>query len=219
MVSSPMVATRTVRNVEIRATGPAVKTPLERVSAQTSSGKASSRMFRHREGRVKPASSHQPVHASRAKPSRIASAQNRVSGLFMSERIRPSPSGGSKAFCGSFDMSPTGAIGNTALLANVIPNKSSVTATEKNKGCRSPKRLTSLLLYAAFAPQCPSRYRMVQRRFAGRASGNRTRPALLELPFEASEDKVEAELELGVMIYPLEPSVESVDVWKVVRRE
>ena len=91
-------------------------------------------MFRHREGRVKPASSHQPVHASRTRPSTIASAQNSVSGLFMSERISPSPSGGSNAFCGSLAMLPTGTAGKTALHTNVTPNRKNVIRTEKRRG-------------------------------------------------------------------------------------
>jgi hypothetical protein len=49
----------------------------------------------------------------------------------MLERIRATPVGGSKAFWGKFPRSPTGALGKMALLTNVIPNKSSVTPTEK----------------------------------------------------------------------------------------
>jgi hypothetical protein len=51
----------------------------------------------------------------------------------MSERIRPNPVGGSKAFCGSFEMSPTGVLGKAALLAKVSPNRISVMSTEKRK--------------------------------------------------------------------------------------
>src|SRR5829696_8556833 len=72
MISSPRVATSTERTVDARAAEPEVKTPPERVSAQTSRGKARSLIFCHRDGRVKPASSHQPVHASRARPSAVA---------------------------------------------------------------------------------------------------------------------------------------------------
>jgi hypothetical protein len=44
-------------------------------------------------------------------------------------------------------MLPTGALGKTTLLARSSPNKASVTSTEKAKGRRLAKRLTSPLLY------------------------------------------------------------------------
>jgi hypothetical protein len=64
----------------------------------------------------------------------------------MSERIKPRPTGGSKASCGSFSMLATGVLGKTALLVRSSPNKASVTSTEKAKGRRLAKRLTSTLL-------------------------------------------------------------------------
>src|SRR5215218_10930558 len=64
-ISSPKVATATVRNAEANEAGPDPKTPPERINAHTSNGKMRSRRFFHCEGRVKPASRHHPVHASR----------------------------------------------------------------------------------------------------------------------------------------------------------
>jgi hypothetical protein len=52
----------------------------------------------------------------------------------MSERIKPRPTGGSNASCGSLAMLPTGPLGKTALLANVTPNSKSVIRTEKRRG-------------------------------------------------------------------------------------
>src|SRR5215212_4872502 len=146
-ISSPKVATSAVRNAETNDAGPDPKTPPERVSALTSSGKRSRRRFLHCDARLKPTSRHQPVPMSRPRASTVASAQNRVSGLFMSERIKPRPTGGSKVFCGSFAMLPTGVLGNADLLARSSPNKASVTSTEKTKGWRPAKRLTTIRLY------------------------------------------------------------------------
>src|SRR5919112_1862850 len=64
-ISSPKVATATVRNAEANEAGPDPKTPPERINAHTSSGKTRSRRFLHCDGRLKPASRHHPVHASR----------------------------------------------------------------------------------------------------------------------------------------------------------
>src|SRR5918994_1516994 len=146
-ISSPKAATSAVRNAETSDAGPDPKSPPERVSAQTSSGKRSRRRFLHCDIRLKPASRNQPVHTSRPRASTVASAQNRASGLLMSERIRPRPTGGSKASCGSFSMLPTGALGKTAPLARSSPNKASVTSAEQAKGRRPAKRLTRSLLY------------------------------------------------------------------------
>src|SRR5215212_4271994 len=142
-ISSPKAARNAVINAEASDAGPDPKTPPERVSAQTSSGERSRRRFLHCENRLKPASGHQPVHTSKLRPSTVASAQNRVSGLLMSERIRPRPTGGSKAFCGSSAILPTGVLGKTALLRRSSPNKASVTSTEKAKGVRPAKLLTT----------------------------------------------------------------------------
>src|ERR671921_1753933 len=190
--SSPKAATSAVRNAAASDAGPDPKTPPERVSAQTSSGKRSRRRFLHWEDRLKPASGHQPVHISKPRASTVASAQNMVSGLFRSERIRPRPTGGSKAFCGSFATLPTGVLGIVALLARSSPNTASVTSTEKAKGRRPAKRLTCALLYAV---------------------------SRSELLLEAGEDEVEPELELRVVIHMAQRSAELVDVGEVFRRE
>src|SRR5215210_6872049 len=146
-ISSPKAATNAVTKADTNDAGPDPKRPPERVSAQTSSGKRSRRRFLHCDDRLKPASRHQPAHTSRPRASTVASAQNRVSGLFMSERIRPRPTGGSKASSGSFSMLPTGVLGKTALLTRSSPNTASVTSTEKAKGWRLAKRLSSILPY------------------------------------------------------------------------
>src|SRR5215217_2095745 len=160
-ISSPKAATRAVRNAETNDAGPDPNTPPERVNAQTISGNISRRRFLHCDDRLKPASGHQPVHTSRPRPRTVASAQNRVSGLFISERIRPRPTGGSKAFCGSFAMLPTGSLGKAALLTRSRPNKASVTSTEKTRGWRAAKRLTSVLPYAL--SRMPTRRHYIQR--------------------------------------------------------
>src|SRR5215210_6158035 len=147
IISSPKAARSAAINAEANDAGPDPKTPPERVSAQTSKGKRSRRRFLHCDDRLKPASRNQPVHTSRPRASTVASAQNRVSGLLMSERIRPRPTGGSKASCGSFSMLPTGVLGKTALLTRSSPNTASVTSTEKAKGWRLAKRLSSILPY------------------------------------------------------------------------
>src|ERR671912_2515866 len=147
-ISSPKAAMSAVRNAETSDAGPDPKSPPERVSAQTSSGKRSKRRFLHSDIRLKPASPNQPVRTSRPRTSTVASTQNRVSGLLMSERIKPRPTGGSKASCGSFSMLPTGALGITALLTRSSPNTASVTSTQKAKGWRRAKRLTSTSVYS-----------------------------------------------------------------------
>src|SRR5688500_15772847 len=167
-ISSPKAAMSAVRNAETSDAGPDPKSPPERVSAQTSSGKRSRRRFLHCDIRLKPASPNQPVHTSKPRASIVASAQNSVSGLLMSERIKPRPTGGSKASCGSFSMLPTGALGKTALLVRSSPNKASVTSTEKAKGRRPANPLTCALLY--------------------------DRRSLSEPLLEAGEDEIEAEL-------------------------
>src|SRR5215212_6649081 len=203
-ISSPKAATNAVTKADTNDAGPDPKRPPERVSAQTSSGKRSRRRFLHCDDRLKPASRHQPVHTSRPRANTVASAQNRVSGLFMSERIRPRPTGGSKTFCGSFAMLPTGVLGKTALLARSSPNKTSVTSTEKAKGWRPAKRLTSILLWTV--SWFPARARYIRR-------------SLSEPLLEAGDDEVQAELELRVVIHFAQGSVELVDVREVVLRE
>src|SRR5215211_8626440 len=64
-ISSPKVATATVRNAAANEAGPDPKTPPERVSAQTRSGNRRRRRFLHCDDRLKPASRNQPVHTSR----------------------------------------------------------------------------------------------------------------------------------------------------------
>src|SRR5215204_5719970 len=189
-ISSPKVATSAVRNAEASDAGPDPKRPPERVSTLTSSGKRSRRRFRHWDARLKPATRHQPVHTSRPSASTAASAQNRVSGFFMSDRIKPRPSGGSKAFCGSFATLPTGVLGRAALLARSSPNRASVTSTEKTRGWRFAKCLTCALL-------CPV---------------SRSEPLL-----EAGKDEIKAELELRVVIHFAQRSLELVDVGEVPR--
>src|SRR5215210_2139130 len=144
-ISSPKVAIATVRNAEANEAGPDPKTPPERINAHTSSGKTRSRRFLHCDGRLKPASRHHPVHASRPRANTAVSAQNRVSGLFMSERISSRPTGGSKAFCGNFPTLPTGVFGKAALQARSSPNKASVTSMPKTTGRLPAIRLTSIL--------------------------------------------------------------------------
>src|SRR5215212_1282475 len=146
IISSPKAARSAPINAEANDADPDPKTPPERVSAQTRRGKRSRRRFLHCDGRLKPASGHQPVHTSKPRPSTVARAQNKVSALFMSERIRPIPPGGPKTFCGSFATLPTGVPGKTAPLARTSPNKASVTSTEKAKAWRLAKRLTRILL-------------------------------------------------------------------------
>src|SRR5215211_3030123 len=203
-ISSPKAATNAVTKADTNDAGPDPKSPPERVSAQTSSGKRSRRRFLHCDDRLKPASRHQPAHTSRPRASTVASAQNRVSGLFMSERIRPRPTGGSKASSGSFEMLPTGALGKTALLVRSSPNKASVTTTEKPKGWRRAKRLTNVLPYTV--SWLPARAHYIRR--------TPSEPLL-----EAGEDDVEAELELRVVIHFAQGSVELVDVREVIRGE
>src|SRR5215211_624746 len=156
-ISSPKVATATVRNAEANEAGPDPKTPPESIRAQTSSGKTRSLRFLHCEGRLKPASRHHPVHASRPRAKTAVSAQNRVSGLFRSERIRSRPTGGSKAFCGNFPTLPTGVRGKTALQTKSNANKASVTSTPKTTGRPLAKRLTSIHPCAVY-PSVARRY-------------------------------------------------------------
>jgi hypothetical protein len=66
----------------------------------------------------------------------------------MSEKIKPRPTGGSKASCGNFSMLPTGTLGKTALLTRSSPDTASVTSTEKAKGWRLAKRLTSTPMHS-----------------------------------------------------------------------
>src|SRR5215207_2640835 len=174
-ISSPKAATSAVRNAETSDAGPDPKSPPESVSAHTSSGNRIRRRFLHCDIRLNPASRNQPVHTSRPKASTVASAQNRVSGLLMSEMIRARPTGGSKASCGSFSTLPTGALGTATLIARSNPNTARVTSAEKAKGWRLAKRLTGVLLYS--------------------------RRLLSEPLLEAGEDKIEPELELRVVIY------------------
>src|SRR5215218_10597030 len=147
-ISSPKAAMSAVSSAETSDAGPDPKSPPDRVSAQTSSGKRSRRRFLHSDIRLKPASPNHPVHTSRPRASTVASAQNRVSGLLMSERIKPRPTGGSKASCGSLSILPTGVLGKTVLLTRSSPNTASVTSTEKAKGWRLAKRLTSTPVYS-----------------------------------------------------------------------
>src|SRR5918993_2457256 len=193
ITSPPKAAMSAVRNAETSEAGPDPKSPPERVNAQTTNGNSSRRRFLHSDIRLKPASPNQPVHTSRPRASTAANAQNRVSGLLMSVRIRPRPTGGSKASCGSFSMLPTGALGITALLTRSSPNTASVTSTEKAKGWRLAKRLTCTPVYS--------------------------RRLLSEPLLEAGEDEVEAELELRVVIHFAQRCVELVEVREVVYRE
>src|ERR671921_3046597 len=147
-ISSPKAATSAVRNAETSDAGPDPKSPPESVRAQTSNGNRRRRRFLHCDIRLKPASPNQPVHTSRPRASTVVSAQNRVSGLLMFERIRSSPTGGSKASCGSFSMLPTGVLGKSALLARSNPKTARVTSAEKAKGWRLAKRLKGALLYS-----------------------------------------------------------------------
>src|SRR5918993_5334906 len=146
IISSPKAATSAVRNAETSDAGPDPKSPPERVRAHTSNGNRRRRRFLHCDIRLKPASPNQPVRPRRPRASTVVSAQNRVSGLLMFERIRARPTGGSKASCGSFSMLPTGVLGKTALLVRSNPNTASVTSTEKAKGWRLAKRLKGALL-------------------------------------------------------------------------
>src|SRR5215204_3190820 len=192
-ISSPKAAMSALRKAETSDAGPDPKSPPERVSAQTSSGKRSRRKFLHCDILLKPASRIQPVHTRRPRASTVASAQNRVSGLLMSERINPRPTGGWKASCGSFSMLPTGATGKTALLVRSSPNTASVTSTEKAKGRRLAKRLTSTPVYS--------------------------RRLLSEPLLESGEDEVEAELELCVVIHFAQRCLDLADVREVVYGE
>src|SRR5215210_2355600 len=196
-ISSPKVATATVRNAAANEAGPDPKTPPERINAHTSSGKVRSCRFLHCDGRLKPASRHHPVHTSKPRANIAVSAQNRVSGLFMSERISSRPTGGSKAFCGNFVTLPTGVLGKAALLARSNANKASVTSTPKTRGRLLAKRLTSTLPYKV--PSVPTRTLYIRRAFS-------------EPLLEASEDKIQAELELRVVVHFAQGCAEFADV-------
>src|SRR5215210_561713 len=203
-ISSPKVATATVRNAAANEAGPDPKTPPERINALTSSGKRRSRRFLHCDGRLKPTSRHHPVHTSRPRASTAVSAQNRVSGLFMSERISSRPTGGSKAFCGNFATLPTGVRGKATLQARSSPNKASMTSTEKAMGRLLAKRLTSILPYKVSSVSTRTHY---------------IRRAFSEPLLEAREDEIQAELELRVVVHLAQRSAEFVDVRELVSGE